>query len=192
MKNVLIINGHPDPESYNHGLAEAYQEGAGTTEAQVEILHLHQLTFDPILRYGYRQRTELEPDLRRAIELIQAADHLVWVFPMWWFGAPALIKVFIDRIFLPGIMFEYVEGKSFPKKLLKGKTGRMIVTADTPRWYDRWFMGRPAIRQFKKGTLEFCGVSPVKVTYIATIKGSTDAFRQQWLQRVNQLGKALR
>ncbi|NQZ76685.1 MAG: NAD(P)H-dependent oxidoreductase, partial [Ekhidna sp.] len=116
------------------------------------------------------------------------ADHMVWILPMWWYGMPALMKGFIDRIFLPGFFFKYQKGNPFPKKLLKGKTARLIITADTVRWYDRWFMRSPLINQFKKGTLEFCGIKPVKVTYIAPIKDSSDAFRTKWLSKVKKLG----
>lgn len=147
------------------------------------------LTFNPILKYGYRKRTELEPYLVDALEKIKAAQHLVWFFPMWWYGVPALLKGFIDRVFLPGIAFEYLEGKPFPKKLWKGKTAHLIMTADTPRWYDWLFMSSPAINQFKKGTLQFCGINPVKVTYIAPIRNSTEKFRNQWIEKVKLLGK---
>lgn len=136
-----------------------------------------------------RKRTELEPDLLLVIEKIIEANHIVWIFPMWWYSLPALMKSFIDRTFLPGITYEYVSGKSFPKKLLKGKTSRIIVTADTPNWYHNFFMNNPLINQFKKGTLEFCGIKPVKVTYIAPIKNSNVKFREDWLTKIEKLGK---
>ena len=187
---VLVINGHPDIESYNYALSKAYQDGLNDSEAKVESINIADLDFNPNLKYGYRKISELEPDLLDAIDKIKQADHLVWVLPMWWYGMPALMKGFIDRIFLPGFFFKYQRGNPFPKKLLKGKTARLIITADTVRWYDRWFMGSPLINQFKKGTLEFCGVKPVKVTYIAPIKDSSDAFRVKWLEKVKKLGMA--
>ena len=187
---VLVINGHPDIESYNYALSKAYQDGLNDSEAKVELINIADLDFNPNLKYGYRKISELEPDLLDAIDKIKQADHLVWVLPMWWYGMPALMKGFIDRIFLPGFFFKYQRGNPFPKKLLKGKTARLIITADTVRWYDRWFMGSPLINQFKKGTLEFCGVKPVKVTYIAPIKDSSDAFRVKWLEKVKKLGMA--
>jgi len=185
---ILIVNGHPDPESYNKALADAYREGALTSGAAVTQLNLFEMNFDPILRFGYRQRTELEPDLAEAIRLIRQADHIVWVLPMWWYGIPALLKGFIDRTLLPGIAFEYSDHSPLPRKLLKGRTARIIMTADTPRWYDFLFMKRPAINQLKRGILEFCGIRPVKVTYIAPIRHSKEAFRKKWLANVRKLG----
>lgn len=191
MKQILIINGHPDNESFNHALAAAYKKGAEETNAQIEQINIADLSFNPILKFGYRKRTDLEPDLIKALDKIKAANHLVWVFPVWWAGYPAIMKGFIDRAFLPGITFQPIEGKPFPEKLLKGKTARLIITSDSPAWYDYLFMKRPAIRQFKKGTLEFCGVSPVKITYLSVIKNSTLKKRKAWLQKVYELGTQL-
>ncbi|WP_035464775.1 NAD(P)H-dependent oxidoreductase [Algoriphagus vanfongensis] len=185
---ILIVNGHPDKESYNAALSEAYRQGAEQSNANVSVIHLRDLDFNLNLEFGYRKRSDLEPDLVTAIEQVKRANHIVWVFPMWWYGYPALMKGFVERTFLPGIFFEFEKGKSLPKKLLKGKTARIIVTADTPKWYDTLFMRSPAINQFRKGTLQFCGINPVKVSYIGPIKSSSDEFRAKWLSRVHRLG----
>lgn len=189
MRNILIINGHPNKDSYNYSLSKAYQQGLEQSGVKYDQINIADLQFDPNLKYGYQSRIELEPDLKESLEKIQKADHLVWFFPMWWYGYPALMKGFVDRTFLPGITFKYEDGDLFPKKLLKGKTGHIVVTADTPGWYDRLIMGKPAIRQFKKGTLEFCGVSPVKVSFIAPIRNSSEAFRNKWINKIYQLGQ---
>lgn len=191
MKQILLINGHPDKESFNYALSKAYLEGAGISNGKIEQINIADLTFDPNLKYGYRKRMTLEPDLEDAIKKIKEADHLVWIFPMWWYGYPAIMKGFIDRTFLPDITFRMVKGKVFQEKLLKGKTARIIVTSDTPKWYDWLVMGSPALNQFKKGTLEFCGIGPVKVSYIAPVRDSGHKFRQEWLAKVKKLGKRL-
>lgn len=191
MKKILLINGHPDKQSYNHALANAYQQGA-ETHATVKVLNVGALDFNPNLKKGYHERMDWEPDLQQAVEWIQEADHLVWVFPLWWYGYPAILKGFIDRVFLPGVTFQPVAGKALPKPLLKGKTARIIVTADSPKWYYRWYMHSPATNQLKKGTLEFCGVKPVRVTYISVIKNSSETFRKKWLYRVKALGRQLK
>ena len=192
MKQVLIINGHPDKQSYNYALSEAYKSGANKTNAIIDTINISDLDFNPNLRFGYRQRTELEPDLKDAIDKIKKADHIVWFFPLWWAGLPALMKGFIDRTFLPGITFEFIEGKAAPIGLLKGKTSRIIITTDTPKWYDYIVMKRPVLKQFKKGTLEYCGIGPVKVTYISPIISSTLDARNKWLKKVIKLGEKLK
>ncbi|MBL4593146.1 MAG: NAD(P)H-dependent oxidoreductase [Flavobacteriales bacterium] len=192
MKQILIINGHPDKQSYNYALSETYKNGASKTNAIIDTINISDLDFNPNLSFGYRQRTELEPDLKDAIDKIKKANHIVWFFPLWWSGMPALMKGFIDRTFLPGITYDFIEGKSAPIGLLKGKTARVIITTDTPKWYDYIIMKRPILKQFKKGTLEYCGIGPVKVTYISPIISSTLDARKTWLNKVTKLGEKLK
>lgn len=191
MKKILIINGHPNKESFNYALADSYERGALQSNAKISKIEIGKLSFNPNLEFGYQKRIPLEPDLLKALEKIKSAEHIVWFFPMWWYGYPAIMKGFIDRVFLPNIAFRYTE-KPFPEKLFKGKTGRIIVTADTPKWYNKWVMKNPSINQLKKGTLEFCGIKPVKVSYIGPIKDSTDKFKQKWMTKINDLGKKMK
>lgn len=187
--NILIINGHPNKESFNYALANAYQQGALKSKAQVDLIHIGELDFNPNLQYGYTKRIELEPDLLVSLEKIKKADHLVWIHPVWWGALPAMMKGFIDRLFLPGIAYQYRENSIWWDKLLTGKTARIITTLDQPAWYYRIFYGNPSVNQLKKSTLEFCGIKPVAVTAIAIIKTSTEKQRAAWIAKVYQLGE---
>ncbi|REC44175.1 NAD(P)H-dependent oxidoreductase [Chryseobacterium pennipullorum] len=189
MKKIAIINGHPHRDSFNFGVAEVYRNGAEETGAEVREIIIRDLVFNPNLQFGYQKRMELEPDLLKAWEIIQWADHLVWVHPVWWGGIPALMKGFIDRLFLPGMAYKYRENSVWWDKLLKGKTGHIITTLDQPGWYYRLMYGRPSVNQLKKSTLEFCGVKPVQVTYLGMIRNSKDKQRSQWLKKVEKLGQ---
>ncbi|KAF2515741.1 NAD(P)H-dependent oxidoreductase [Flavobacterium foetidum] len=188
MKKILIINGHPNPQSFNFGLAEAYKNGAIASGTQVETIAIADLNFNPNLKFGYQKRTELEPDLLESWEKIKRADHLVWIHPVWWGGLPAITKGFIDRLFLPGMAFQYRENSVWWDKLLKGKSAHIITTLDQPGWYYRLFFGRPSVNQLKKSTLEFCGIKPVKVSYIGIVKNSTEEQRKKWLEKVHNFG----
>lgn len=187
MKKIVILNGHPNPASFTKGLVEAYEKGAKTKGVEIKTITIADLTFDSNLRFGYQKRMELEPDLLDAIQTIQWADHLVWIHPVWWGGLPALLKGFIDRTFLPGITYQYRENSMLWDKLLKGKSAHIITTLDQPGWYYRLMYGRPSVNQLKKSTLQFCGVSKVKVTYIGIVRNSTAAQRAKWLKKVEQL-----
>ena len=190
--NILIINGHPNKESFNYALANAYQQGALKSKAKVDVIHIGELDFNPNLQYGYTKRIELEPDLLVSLEKIKKADHLVWIHPVWWGALPAMMKGFIDRLFLPGIAYQYRENSIWWDKLLTGKTARIITTLDQPAWYYRIFYGNTSINQLKKSTLEFCGIKPVAVTAIAIIKTSTEKQRAAWIAKVYQLGEKLK
>ena len=188
MKKILIINGHPNPESFNFGIAESYKNGAIASGAQVETITIANLDFNPNLKFGYQKRTDLEPDLVESWGKIKRADHLVWIHPVWWGGLPAITKGFIDRLFLPGMAFQYRENSVWWDKLLKGKTAHIITTLDQPSWYYRLVYGRPSVNQLKKSTLEFCGVKPVKVSYIGIVKESSEEQRKKWLEKVYNFG----
>jgi len=191
MKKIALINGHPNHESFNFALAEAYKKGVENSGAEIKEIIIRDLVFNPNLQFGYQKRMDLEPDLLKAWEIIQWADHLVWVHPIWWGGLPAITKGLIDRLFLPGLAFKYRENSVWWDKFLTGKTAHIITTIDQPGWYYRMFYGRPSINQLKKSTLEFCGVKPVKVTYIGIIKNSKEEQRQKWIGKVYSLGRKL-
>jgi NAD(P)H dehydrogenase (quinone) len=191
MKQILIINGHPDKDSFNYALATAYRIGAEAAGANVSEINIGDLDFNPNLQFGYKKRIELEPDLVSSLEKIKRADHLVWVHPVWWGGFPAIMKGFIDRLFLPGITFKYKDNSVWWDKLLVGKTARIMTTIDQPAWYYRLIYGSPSVNQLKKTILEFCGVKPVKVSYFGIIKTSDLHQRNKWLMKAELLGKQL-
>ena len=189
MKKILIINGHPDNESFCADLANSYKKGAELTKADCKLINLIDLNFDLNLHYGYRKRTELEPDLLKVQQDILDSDHLVFVYPTWWGTYPALLKGFIDRVFLPNFAFKYRDNSLLWDKLLKGKSARLIVTMDTPKWYYSLIYKSPGHNSMKKGILEFCGIKPVKIMAFGPIKSSDDKKRQNWIKRVEKLGQ---
>lgn len=192
MKKILIINGHPAPDSFNNALAEAYQKGAISAGAKVELLHLRELKFNLSLEMGYRVKPEMEPDLLMAQEKIKWADHLVWVHPVWWGSLPALLKGFIDRTLVPGFAFQKRKDSLWWDKLLAGRSARIISTMDQPPWYYRLFYSQPSNKAMKKVTLHYCGIKPVRITNIGPIRLSKDAFRKGWLDKVEALGRRMK
>jgi NAD(P)H dehydrogenase (quinone) len=191
MKKIIIINGHPNKDSFNFALADAYKIGAKNKGCEIKEIIITDLNFNPNLQNGYQKRTELEPDLLEAWEKIKWADHLVWIHPVWWGGLPAITKGFIDRVFLPGFAFQYREDSVWWDKLLKGKTAHIITTLDQPSWYYKIMFGKPSVNQLKKCTLEFCGVKPVKVTYVGPIKRTSEETRQKYYDKIEKLGLQL-
>jgi NAD(P)H dehydrogenase (quinone) len=189
VRKILIINGHPDRESFNFSLAEAYKKGAISSGAEIKEITIRDLNFNPNLEFGYRKRTELEPDLLEAQEKIKWAEHLVWIYPVWWGSFPAILKGFIDRVFLPGFAFEKRENSIWWDKLLKNKSARIISTLDQPAWY-YWLVNRqPSNNAMKKLVLQFCGINPVKITTIGPLRLSKESFRQNWLTKIEKLGQ---
>lgn len=190
MKNILVINGHPNKESFLSQAAQAYADGARQQGAEVEVLHLSDLNFDPILHKGYLNIQELEPDLVRAQKMILNAQHIVVVFPIWWSSVPALLKGFFDRILLPGFAFKYRPNSPFWERLLKGRTGEIIISTDAPNWWNRFILGNPSINMVKKGVLDFCGVKVLKVTSFDEIKNRNERQISSFIEKARHLGRA--
>lgn len=189
MKNILIINGHPDKESFCTALAASYKKGAELSGTTCKLINLFDLNFNPILTYGYRKISVLEPDLVKAQHDIMWAEHLVFVYPTWWGTYPALLKGFFDRVFLPGFAFKYHKDDPWWDKLLKGKTARLIVTMDSPKWYNFLVYRSPGHNSMKLAILQFCGIKPVKITSFAPLKSSNAMKRKKWLDEVQELGR---
>lgn len=182
MSTTLVIDGHPNAGSLCAALATAY---AGAHE-DARLLALRDLDFDVHMRFGYTQRMPIEPDLAGARQAVRDARHVVVVTPVWWRSVPALLKGFLDRALLPQEDYRYTD-KGLPEGLLKGRTGRIIATADTPVVLQP-LMPDTRLRSLSHGTLRLCGISPVEVTRFAPVNKSTPAKRQAWLREVERLG----
>lgn len=186
-RHILVILGHPAANSLCGVMADAYAESAKKAGHEVRVIRLGELAFDPILHEGYGRIQALEPCLQAAQIDITWAQHLVFVYPTWWGGLPALLKGFIDRVFLPGFAFKYRENSPWWDRLLTGRSGHLIVTMDSPPWYYRWVNYMPGHNQMKKTILEFCGIKPVHITSFGPVRGSTLEIRQGWIEQIRLL-----
>ena len=188
-KKILIILGNTKTKSFCKALVNTYQKEAQKSGYQVERINLQDLKFDPILHEGFDSPQPLESDLVKSQKLIRWADHIVFVYPIWWMAFPAILKGFIDRVFTSGFAFRYHKGKMMPEQLLRGKSARLIVTMDSPPLIYRFWFGAPGNKMMKRGILGFCGVSPIRITNIGSVKRSTDEKRKKWLGLVKELGR---
>lgn len=187
-KRILMILGTPKGNSFCHALGEAYAQGARSKGHVVRQLKLGEMSYDPVLRDGYEQSQTLEPDLLEAQRQIHWAEHLVFVYPVWWGGIPALLKGFFDRTFLPGFAFKYRNRSQLWDKLLTGRTADLLVTMDTPPWYFRWIYGAPGHRQMTRTILGFSGIKTRRLAEFAPVRPSSEEQRQSWLRRAETLG----
>ena len=183
MPSALIIDGHPDARSLTAELARRYAAAHG----DARILALRDLEFDPSLRFGYRQRMELEPDLIDAKRALAEAATVVVFTPLWWGSVPALLKGFFDRALLPQHEYRYSK-LGLPEGLLPARNGRLFLLADTP-WFLTPFTGLPAQTHVARGTLRFCGVRSVRTTRMLGVKDASPERIASWLTRAESLGR---
>lgn len=186
--NILVINGHPKNNSFCHAIAESYMLGADKSGNVCHLIHLSNLEFNLNLRYGYNTQMKMESNIEELQKQLNVASHLVLIYPTWWGTYPALLKGFIDRVFLPGYAFMYQKHTPNAIPLMKGKTARIITTMDTPAWYYVFFYKSPGIRSLKKCILQFCGFKQVSVSLFTPIKKSTEKKRKKWLIKTEKMG----
>ncbi|WPP34285.1 NAD(P)H-dependent oxidoreductase [Streptomyces sp. CL7] len=188
MRRILVIDGHPDAGSYCAALALAYGDGATAGGHEVRRLAVREMRFDPILHGGFTAPQPLEPDLVEARDAVRWCEHLVIVTPCWWWHVPALLKGFIDRLFLPGVGVDYLNGPPYIRKLLKGRSARVIYTQNSPQLVA--FLGREDLfwRNMRRAFLRHCGFRPVRRTLLANMRSATQEQRERWLREVRCLG----
>lgn len=186
-KRVLVLSGNPKKGSFVSYLAEAYARSA-EKKHEVRLLSISDMEFNPDLSGGYASEHAMEDSLKAFQTSLEWCEHLVIFTPIWWGALPAKLKGLIDRTFLPGFAFQYEKGNLIPKKLLQGRTARIVMTQDTPPWYYLLIQGAPAIRQLKTATLKFVGFKSVKSKMIGPIISSTAKSRSKWFSEVSKLG----
>lgn len=160
----LVIHAHPlDKSLTRHFLdvANATLAGAGHS---VELLDLYPSDFDPRLTVHERasyytqayDRTGIEAEAKQ----LERAETLVLIFPTWWFGLPAILKGWFDRVFAPGIAFDH-SANFGPIKPRLGNLRQVVVitTLGSPWWVDWFVMRRPVRRILKTAIIGSCAPS---------------------------------
>lgn len=169
---VLLLDGHPDEGRLTTHLLDTYA-AALPPSTEVTRIAVRDLAFTPVLRHGYKQRTDWEPDIHRIAEALDACDHLVVAFPMWWGAEPAELKGLIDRLFLPGFTFAYHKDDPWWDKLMEGRSADMIATMDTPPFILWLWYGNALLRRWKGQVLGFCGFAPVRTLKLGPVGEKT-------------------
>ncbi|WAH39346.1 NAD(P)H-dependent oxidoreductase [Alicyclobacillus dauci] len=183
--NVLIIYAHPNPNSFNAAVLAQVERALRESRHDFTVIDLYKDNFNPVLVYNddrFRRDLKDDPETTAYRELIRAADHLILIYPVWWYGTPAILKGFFDRVFASGFAFTY-DGM-IPKGLLKGKSAWVFYTIDSPRWYAAIFRLSADWIVVRDATLKFCGVKPVKRFMFANVKRSCTGRREKWLDTV--------
>ena len=190
MRQITLIQGHPDPEGghLDHALADAYAEGALAAGHDLRRIEIAALDF-PLLRNKQAfEHGPTPPSLAEAQAAIAWADHLVFVYPLWLGDMPALLKGFLEQTLRPGFAFDYLEGGKVGMRL-KGKSARIVVTMGMPAMAYRWFYGAHSLKSFERNILKFVGIEPVDRSLYGMVEEVDAAARTQWLDELRSLGR---
>lgn len=188
---IYVLFAHPETDSFNGNMAEAYCSAAIASGHDVRRQDLFELSFDPVLRLGLRAVQPLEPDLIAARANLDWCGHLVLFYPVWWGNVPALLKGFFDRALYSEITYRHdVEDPSW-SKMLEGRSAHVITTSDAPEAWLKVHNRDSDVNAVRRGTLEFCGMNPVKVTRVGGVKDLDLKAREKWIKKVGRYGATL-
>ncbi len=147
--NTLIVCAHPEPRSFTAALRDVATDTLRAQGHVVEVSDLYAMRFNPVagpddflsrrdpdyLNVSLEQRHALQvgslaPEIARELARLQQADLLIFQFPLWWFGLPAILKGWIDRVFVSGAV--YGRSAMFERGKFRGKRALVCVTTGAP------------------------------------------------------------
>jgi len=190
-RNILILNGHPDPASTGlcHALANAYEEGARSAGHVVRRLDVAKLDFGLLHSQAAFEKDAPPPAIMAAQDSIRWSDHLVVIFPLWLGDMPAVLKAFFEQALRPGFAFSY-RTSGFPIQHMTGHSARIIVTMGMPGLVYRWYFRAHGLKNLKRNVLRFVGFAPVRDTLVGRVGTRSRASIERMLEKVTRLGQS--
>lgn len=189
MTRILVINGHPDPSSEHlcAALAGAYGRGATAGGHEVARLDVGALDF-PLIRSmkDYRSGAVTE-DMIQAQEAVKHAQHLVFVFPIWFGSPPAVFKGFLEQLLRYGSSWSAPQAAL--SSLLTGKSARLIVTMGMATPVFQVLLGGHGLDGLTKGLFLVTGVGPVRRTLFGGAATASPERIADWLDQAEDLGR---
>jgi len=188
---ILIILGHPDPDSLNHAIAYTVRDDLRSAGHDIMFHDLYAEGFPPLL---FAEEIPESGKLHQQIEAhcheLSSADGVVIVHPNWWGQPPAILKGYIDRVFRPGVAYRFEEGdggEGIPIGLLNASTAVVINTSNTPAAREQTAFGDPLEAIWRRCIFDLCGVRDFYRRMFAVVVTSTIDQRLGWIEEAKKL-----
>ncbi len=185
---ALLIRCHPSPESFTAAIATLVERRLREGGAAVRMLDLYAEDFDPVMTRegweGYYDDRARAP-VARHVEALRWADALVFVYPTWWYGLPAMLKGWLERALLPDVAFVLLPDGAIRPALTQIRQLSVFTTCGASAWLT-WAVGAPGRRTILRGLRPLC--APSCRTYFAAhyrMDSSTAESRARHLGRVD-------
>lgn len=188
--NVVILFNHPYEGSFCNAILESVITGLKKANHEIDLIHLDKEQFNPVMTAndlkGFRDKKAIDPKVLEYKGRIERADHLIFIFPIWWELMPAMTKGFVDKVIFPGIAYDYTNaGNTRMKPLwtkLKGVT--MITTMNTPRFLYWGIFGNAIKKAMMLGTFWKIGYKNRKWITFNKVKQVSKEKREKWLAKI--------
>lgn len=189
-RRIAIIQGHPDSSQphFGHRLMEAYARGAVSAGHETRLIEVARLEFPLLPSKQAWEHGETPPAIASAQQDIAWADHLVICYPLWLGSMPAILKAFFEQVARPGFALTPPDSNQMWKKLLKGKSARIVVTMGMPALIYRWYFGAHSVKSLERNILGFVGIAPIRTSIIGMVEHPDNSRREKWLRKLETLG----
>lgn len=189
-RKILILQGHPDGGAPHlcHALADAYAHGAAAAGHEVRRVEIAGLALPLLATQAAFETDSPPPGAASAQADIAWADHIVLIFPLWLGTMPALVKGFLEQVLRPNFAFAYAPS-GWAKKLLAGRSARLVVTMGMPALVYRWYFLAHGLKGLERNILAFVGIAPVRTTLFGGVGAAGAATRIGWLAKMRDLGR---
>jgi NAD(P)H dehydrogenase (quinone) len=186
---VLVVYCHPRTDSFAHALKDTVVAALGKAGHDVDLMDLYGENFQPILtaeeRARYNDATCNQVGIEADIARLKQVQALVFVYPTWWYGLPAMLKGWFDRVWAPGVAFEINDGVVRPMMLNIG-TVAAVTTMGAPWWFS-WYMGHPGRMFLSRGLRALCKPGCRFIWRgLDRIDSATPAQRQNFLEKLRR------
>jgi NAD(P)H dehydrogenase (quinone) len=169
MMKILIIYAHPQDNSFQARLHHCAKETLTAREHVVDDCDLYAERFQPVLskeELCIYHNVDLNYDLVETyVKRLREAEVLMFIFPTWWYGMPAILRGYFDRVWLPGVSFGIKDGKTYAL-LSNIKRMAVITTCGSPYWLNRWYVGDLNRKFFTRGVRRLLAPN-VKISWLA-------------------------
>lgn len=193
---MLVIYAHPVEASFAAALRDTVLAALAGNGHEVDLCDLYKEAFDPALsrqeRIDYRDVAVNSQPVASHVERLRRADALILVFPSWWYGMPAILKGYFDRVWLPGVAFEF--GPQAIRPLLGHlRVFGVVTTTGAPGWFTRFYVGNPSRKVLMRGLSRLLPARGVQRFWLAHygMDRSTPASRARFLDKVRRRVGAL-
>jgi NAD(P)H dehydrogenase (quinone) len=189
---VLIIFNHPYEGSYCNAVLNSVTQGLQRANHEVDIIHLDKDGFNPVMTAqdlkAFRDKYPIDPKVIEYKNRLEDADHIVFIFPIWWELMPALMKGFIDKVIFPGVAYDYTNATNTKMKPLwtKVKGVTMITTMNTPGVFYWGIFGNAIQKAMMRGTFWKLGYKNRKWISLNMVKLVSSERRKKWLDKIEQ------
>lgn len=186
---TLIILAHPNPISFNKSIADTCIQNLEKKNHEIRVRDLYEMSFNPILKedsFTVPQKEKVPATVREEQDHIKWAENLIFIFPTWWGGMPAILKGYFDRVFTNGFAFEFRDEGS--EGLLANKKAFVFQTTANPKESLKPLQLISAIETIiDVGILQFCGIETIAHKFFYSVPYIDDKSRQDMLKEVGDI-----